>query len=1225
MNHNFKEFETKVEYWLSQSVERQKKFRIAVGEAFHGPLTENDEYRDNELARRYQLLMEQPFPGQLSRAIKDLKSSARKKTYPAIELYFLAKVDVDFAYAETSIEKEMFDSLYQLKRKENYFKEIGVHLSRQRFDDSLGLNGEYVALVELSASEQSNTFTERLEPTFPRNIRLEDSYQKGRKEFEKAKTALVSKDLQSVGITAAVHGTGGYGKTALAEELSLDKGVRRAFPGGIYWLQFGLRDSRVRTDRKQPRSLEEAIRAMLIRQYGRNTSDTIESYDDDIALESLIAHLPRQHILLIADDLWTERQISWIVGLPGHVSVLATTRVKRFNKRFNSDVEIKRLIPEASFRLLTHNIGTLAKEQTSRFEIISEAFAGWPLMLRLANSTIKTRLTNGVSMGSILNDVEEYALLEDIKAWDAAAEIGEEEDEARRKFVGACIEAGLSALGEKEFHNALLSMGVFPDDTDVPFDVVAAYWQKMTEDHSPPIKRPSARTILDKLNDLSFFRDYDGANETLQIHDVFLAYFRSTFSPSNLSKLHEYLVNSLKEKCDEGWASLPHEHQYGWQNLLLHMEAAGQIENANCLRTDFEWIKSKYNAAGSTGLLRSFISSETDESARAVGRALQLSAAVIEQHPSSLAHQLYGRIGHASTGRIAELVSDVLRHKSCWPRPVRPHLPPPGPELLRLKCDDYSANGVAFSPDGTRIVTTSPTRNPRTWDAQTGEEIQVFTEFSGQIWKAVFDKNNTRLLTTSNKWFACLRDVDTAETVREFRGHRGLVLSATFNSCENKILTSSSDNTVRLWDIETGAECIPALQHRADVTSAVICKESLYISTVSNDGFISTWDATTGTLIAQTFNQEWVLKKTKLSAGGEMVAAISSHNSIKIWDTKELSNPKHYFECGSNTVSEFDFSKCGGKFFATSTDGAKIWDIRGEIQLISRMERNHDDHDRQATFSECGRMLAVSDGGFVRVWNTEITSTQYNSNQKHKKKVTAANFNRYGKELVTVSRDSTLRVWDAKSGNCKHVLEGHRHWVVSADFSPCGYKVISGSYDRTARIWDLESGPEHSYLKLPHGMHVIDVAFCHCGKTVTSTTISDQITMWDVASKEVIMMFQQPRHLDPDRVFFSPTGDKALVARFVNYTADIVETVSFRHLTNTLDKHKGSIISAAFSPCGEMVATASEDYAAIIWNANTGKALSRIDFDSVPTVVSWSASTLAFGLDDGRVSFFHTD
>lgn len=1064
-----------------------------------------------------------------------------------------------------------------------------------------------------------------LPPSFPRGIRLDEAYEKRRGEFEAAKATLVSDNSQSVGITAVVHGAGGYGKTALAEELALDEDVRRAFPGGIYWLQFGLRDSRVRTDRKQPRSLEEAIRAMLIRQYGRNTSDTIESYDDDIALESLIAHLPRQNILLIADDLWTERQISWIVELPDHVSVLATTRVKRFKKRFNSNVEIARLTPEASFQLLTHNTCTLDKEQTSRFAIVSEAFAGWPLMLRLANSTIKTRLTNGVSLGSTLNDVEEYALLEDIRAWDVAAEIGEEEDEARRKFVGACIEAGLAALGEEKFHKALLSMGVFPDDTDVPFDVVAAYWQKMTEDHSQPIKRPSARTILDKLNDLSFFRGYDGANETLQIHDVFLAYFRSIFAPSDLSKLHGYLVNSLKEKCAEGWASLPHEHQYGWQNLLLHMEAAGQIENANCLRTDFEWIKAKYDAVGSAGLLRSFISSKIDESARAVGRTLQLSAAVIEQHPSSLAHQLYGRLGHASTGRVAKLVSDVMRHKSCWPRPVRPHLPPPGPELLRLKCDDYSANGVAFSPDGTRIVSTSKVRNARTWDAQTGEEIQVFTEFSGQIWNAVFDKTNTRLLTTSNEWFACLRDVDTAETVREFRGHLGSVLSANFNSCENKILTSSSDKTVRLWDIETGTECIPALRHRADVTSAVICKDSRYISTASNDGFISTWDAITGVLIAQIFNQEWVNKKTKLSSGGEMVAAISSHNSVKIWDNKELSNPKHCFECGPNTVSEFDFSKCGRKFFATSTDGAKIWDIRGEIQLISRMEPRHDGHARRAAFSDCARMLAVEDGVFIRVWDTELNSAQISTVLKHKKKVTDANFNRCGTELVTVSRDRTLRIWNAVSGTCKHILEGHRHWVVSADFGPCGYKVISGSYDRTARIWDLKSGPEHTYLRLCHSMHVIDVAFCNCGKTVTSTTISDQITMWDVASKEVIMMFRQPRHLDPDRVFFSPVGDKALVARFVNYTADIVDSASFKRLTNTLDKHKGSIISAAFSPCGEMVATASEDFAAIIWNANTGKVLSRIDFDSVPTAVSWSESTLAFGLDDGQVSFFRTD
>jgi len=49
-------------------------------------------------------------------------------------------------------------------------------------------------------------------------------------------------------------------------------------------------------------------------------------------------------------------------------------------------------------------------------------------------------------------------------------------------------------------------------------------------------------------------------------------------------------------------------------------------------------------------------------------------------------------------------------------------------------------------------------------------------------------------------------------------------------------------------------------------------------------------------------------------------------------------------------------------------------------------------------------------------------------------------------------------VWNAETGECIKVLEGHTGYVASVAWSPCGSKIASGSMDNTARVWNAETG-----------------------------------------------------------------------------------------------------------------------------------------------------------------------
>ena len=73
----------------------------------------------------------------------------------------------------------------------------------------------------------------------------------------------------------------------------------------------------------------------------------------------------------------------------------------------------------------------------------------------------------------------------------------------------------------------------------------------------------------------------------------------------------------------------------------------------------------------------------------------------------------------------------------------------------------------------------------------------------------------------------------------------------------------------------------------------------------------------------------------------------------------------------------------------------------------------------------------------------------------HEGIVSSVAFSRDGQRIVSASADSTVRIWDAKTGALiGSPLKGYERSVNSVAFSPDGQRIVSGSADNTLRIWD---------------------------------------------------------------------------------------------------------------------------------------------------------------------------
>ena len=209
--------------------------------------------------------------------------------------------------------------------------------------------------------------------------------------------------------------------------------------------------------------------------------------------------------------------------------------------------------------------------------------------------------------------------------------------------------------------------------------------------------------------------------------------------------------------------------------------------------------------------------------------------------------------------------------------------------------------------------------------------------------------------------------------------------------------------------------------------------------------------------------------------------------------------------------------------------------------------------------------------------------------------VNDASFSRDARQIVTAGNDGIAQVWEAKSGEELHKLEGHLDGVISARFSPDGQRILTASYDSTARIWDATSGQELHKLD-SHSDAVSSADFSRDGQRIVTASWDSTVRVWDTESG------QELRKLEGNlgkmlSARFSPNGQQ-IVATDLDGTARVWNAESGQELHN-LEGHSGGVASASFSRDGRRILTASWDGTARVWDAASGQELHKLEGQSI--------------------------
>jgi len=123
-----------------------------------------------------------------------------------------------------------------------------------------------------------------------------------------------------------------------------------------------------------------------------------------------------------------------------------------------------------------------------------------------------------------------------------------------------------------------------------------------------------------------------------------------------------------------------------------------------------------------------------------------------------------------------------------------------GAALTTLSGHTDHLDGAAFSPDSNRVVTASWDGTARIWDVKTGSTLFTLTDATS-VHSAVFSPDGSRIATTS--FGAQLWDARTGEALITLSA--GRVRSVAFSPDGSRVITASDDGKARMWDASAGS------------------------------------------------------------------------------------------------------------------------------------------------------------------------------------------------------------------------------------------------------------------------------------------------------------------------------------------------------------------------------------------------------------------------------------
>ncbi|KAG8783335.1 hypothetical protein FRC12_019849 [Ceratobasidium sp. 428] len=498
--------------------------------------------------------------------------------------------------------------------------------------------------------------------------------------------------------------------------------------------------------------------------------------------------------------------------------------------------------------------------------------------------------------------------------------------------------------------------------------------------------------------------------------------------------------------------------------------------------------------------------------------------------------------------------------------------------------------GVAFSPDGRRIVSACRDGLARVWDAETGAALLSLEGHTNAVVCVAYSPDGQRI--ASGSWDNTVRIWDSctgSEVCEPLKGHSGSIQCLAFSAAGKHLASGSDDHLVRIWNIETRMSIFKLDRHSEPVNSIAFSPNGRYIASGSDDKRIIIWDVETGAPVLEPLNHTALILSVAFSPDSSLVVSGDTDLAVIVWDRTTLTRKLEPFTGHGNGVLATQFSPGGDRIVSGSNDcSVRVWNLESGKEIGANLRR-HSSPVWSVVWSPNGRrIVSCSSDKTVRIWNAEADTRASTGLSQPPTPIKCVAYSHDGRLLVTGSDDSVLRIWDAATGTVKSKpLRGHWGWLSTVAFSHDDRRIVSGSSDMTIRIWDIETGTTVLGPLEGHLDSVRSVTFSSDSRLVASGSRDHTVRIWDAVTGAQTL---EPLtgHTDVVRsVAFSPDS-KALASGSSDQTIRVWDVYTGELRLSPLQGHTDNVNLVTFSSNGDYIASCSSDSTVRIWDVSTG-------------------------------------
>lgn len=165
-------------------------------------------------------------------------------------------------------------------------------------------------------------------------------------------------------------------------------------------------------------------------------------------------------------------------------------------------------------------------------------------------------------------------------------------------------------------------------------------------------------------------------------------------------------------------------------------------------------------------------------------------------------------------------------------------------ELQAFRGHTLPVTGVAFTPDGKRVVSCSRDSSVRLWSIEGADEIRRFDGHQAEALCLAVSSHGSWV--ASGGWGAALLwDLETGQFLKRFDGHHGNVVAVAFSPDNNTLLTAGHDGSIRLFSVDSGKEFARFTGHTGRVLSAAFSPDGFRILSGGDDKTVRLWNVET--------------------------------------------------------------------------------------------------------------------------------------------------------------------------------------------------------------------------------------------------------------------------------------------------------------------------------------------------------------------------------------------